>query len=356
MKNRKIRTLIVDDSALVREILRQGLAEDPAIEVVGAAVDPFQARDMIIQLRPDVLTLDVEMPRMDGVSFLRKLMPQYPLPVVMVSALTEQGKQITMDALEAGAVDFVAKPKADIARGLNAMMAELRAKVKVAAGANVSQWKQGRPERPAPRIVAHSLSESTDKVVAIGASTGGTEAIREIVSRLPAAFPGTVVVQHMPEGFTRTFAERLNALSAMEVREARSGDRIMPGRVLVAPGGSHLRIRRSGGIYLADVSSGPAINRHCPSVEALFDSVAEFVGSNAVGVVLTGMGADGADALLRMRRAGARCFAQDERTSVVFGMPREAHLRGGAERLVPIEDMAETIIAALAGRDGRTGS
>ena len=357
---KKIRVLIVDDSALVREILRQGLGGDPELEVVGAATDPYQARDMIVQLRPQVLTLDVEMPRMDGVEFLRKLMPQYPLPVVMVSALTEQGKQITLDALEAGAVDFVAKPKADVARGLTAMMTELRAKVKVAATANVSHWKGGRqdrldrPDHLAKGPVRQSLAESTDKVVAIGASTGGTEAIRELLTRLPASFPGTVIVQHMPTGFTRTFSERLNNLCAMEVREAQDGERILPGKALIAPGGNHLRVLRSGGAYLAEVRPGPPINRHCPSVEALFDSVAVHVGRNAVGVMLTGMGADGAEAMVRMRQAGARCLAQDEASCVVFGMPKEAHARGGAERLVPITEMADSIIDILASPSGKT--
>ncbi|WP_045218365.1 protein-glutamate methylesterase/protein-glutamine glutaminase [Desulfonatronum thioautotrophicum] len=344
----KIRVLVVDDSALVREILRQGLAEDPRIEVVGVAGDPYQARDKIVQLRPDVLTLDVEMPRMDGVEFLRRLMPHYPLPVVMVSALTEQGKQITLDALEAGAVDFVSKPKADMARGLNAMMDELRAKVLTASTAKVRHRKRS-PEQPVRRIAAQSLAESTDKIVAIGASTGGTEAVREVVTRFPASFPGTVIVQHMPAGFTRKFAERLDTLSAMDVKEAEDKDRIRPGRVLVAPGGMHLRVQRSGGIYLARVQPGALINGHCPSVEALFDSVAEHVGANAVGVMLTGMGADGAEAMRRMREAGARCFAQDEASSVVFGMPREAFARGGAERLVPLTEMADAVSAALSG-------
>ncbi|MBF0245405.1 MAG: chemotaxis response regulator protein-glutamate methylesterase [Planctomycetes bacterium] len=342
----KVRVLIVDDSSLVREILKQGLGSDPGIEVVGTAADPYQARDLIVELRPDVMTLDVEMPRMDGVEFLRRLMPQYPIPVVMVSSLTERGKQITLDALEAGAVDVVAKPKADVARGLSAMMAELRTKVKNAATANVSRWKHASPA-PAPRSPLRSLAESTDKVIAIGASTGGTEAIREVITRFPATCPGTVIVQHMPSGFTRIFSERMNSLCEMEVKEAEDGDRVMPGRVLIAPGGMHLSIKRSGGLYMAVVQPGPLVNGHCPSVEVLFDSVATQVGRNAVGVMLTGMGADGADAMKRMREAGARCYAQDEASSVVFGMPKEAHARGGAERLVPLERMADTVFAAL---------
>ncbi len=344
--SKPIRVLVVDDSALVRAILKEGLDADPSIEVVGTAGDPYQARDKILALRPDVMTLDVEMPRMDGVEFLRRLMPQYPLPVVMVSALTEQGKQITLDALEAGAIDFVFKPKADVARGLKAMMAELRHKVRVASTARVHRRQQVAVE-PVRRSAVRSLAESTDKVVAIGASTGGTEAIREMVTRLPATFPGTVIVQHMPAGFTRTFAMRLDSLCAMSVREAEDGDRVTPGRILIAPGGMHLRIQRSGGIYKASVGSGVPINGHCPSVEALFDSVAAHVGANAIGVMLTGMGADGADAMRRMREAGARCFAQDEASSVVFGMPREAYARGGAERLIPLSQMADVVVELL---------
>lgn len=347
MMARPVRVLIVDDSALVREILKQGLDADPGIEVVGTAGDPYQARDLIVTLHPDALTLDVEMPRMDGVEFLRKLMPQYPLPVVMVSALTERGKQITLEALEAGAVDFVAKPKADVARGLSAMMIELRTKIKIASTANVSHWKHKAKAGEVSRASVRALAESTDKVIAIGASTGGTEAIREVISRFPATAPGTVIVQHMPAGFTRLFSERLNSLCAMEVKEAEDGDRVMQGRVLIAPGGMHMRVKRSGGVYLAEVAPGELINGHCPSVEALFDSVALHVGGNAVGIMLTGMGADGADAMRRMREAKARCFAQDEATCVVFGMPKEAHVRGGAERLIPLQEMAGVIFGAL---------
>jgi two-component system, chemotaxis family, protein-glutamate methylesterase/glutaminase len=342
-----VRVLIVDDSALVREILSQGLGADPGIEVVGTAGDPYQARDKIVALGPDVLTLDVEMPRMDGVEFLRRLMPQHPLPVVMVSSLTERGAQITLDAMEAGAVDFVAKPRADLARGLSLMMEELRSKVRAAAAANVRHLKKrvGLPKNRPPLI--RSLAEMTDKVIAIGASTGGTEAIRSVVTQLPANCPGIVIVQHMPAGFTRMFAERLKSLCAMDVKEAADGDRVVSGRILVAPGGYHLRIKRLGGEYIAQIRTGEPINGHCPSVEALFDSIAVNVGNNAVGLMLTGMGADGADALRRMRDAGARCFAQDQESSVVFGMPKEAFSRGGAERLVSLGEIPAVILAAL---------
>ena len=345
----KVRVLVVDDSALVRQILSSGLAMDPGIEVVGTASDPYMARDKIVELKPDVLTLDVEMPRMDGVEFLRRLMPQYPLPVVMVSSLTQKGKQITIDALEAGAVDFVAKPTTDMARGLATMMLELRSKVKIASTANVSHWKSKRATLPSrkPAPGSGALAESTDKVIAIGASTGGTEAIKKVITQFPSTMPGVVIVQHMPAGFTKMFSDRLNQLCAMEVKEAESGDRIMPGRILVAPGGLHMRVRRSGGIYQVVCEAGEKVSGHCPSVDVLMHSVAEQVGANAVGVMLTGMGSDGATGMLAMRQAGARNIAQDEATSVVFGMPKVAFDKGGAERLLPIDDMADEVIRLL---------
>lgn len=343
-----IRVIVVDDSALVRGILVQGLNMDPAIEVVAAAPDPYIARDQIIKHRPDVLTLDVEMPRMDGVAFLRRLMPQYPLPVVMVSALTQRGKQITLDALEAGAVDFVSKPTTDVARGLNNMLMELRTKVKIASTANVSHWKSKRAAPSARATLASSaLAESTDKVIAIGASTGGTEAIKNVVVPLPAACPGVVIVQHMPAGFTRMYAERLNTLCAMEVKEAETGDRVMPGRILLAPGDYHMTVLRSGGIYRVDCRSGEKVCGHRPSVEVMMKSVAKNVGANAIGVMLTGMGSDGAGGMLAMHEAGARTLAQDEASSVVFGMPKVAFERGGAEKLVPLQKMAGEVLTLV---------
>jgi len=348
---RAIRVIVVDDSALVRDILAQGLAMDPAIEVVAKASDPYVARDQIIKHRPDVLTLDVEMPRMDGVEFLRRLMPQYPVPVVMVSALTQRGKQITLDALDAGAVDFVSKPSTDVARGLSNMMMELRTKVKIASTANVSHWKSKRAAPPVRSTVTSSaLAESTDKVIAIGASTGGTEAIKDVVVPLPAACPGVVIVQHMPAGFTKMYAERLNTLCAMEVKEAETGDRVMPGRILLAPGDYHMTILRSGGVYRVDCSKGEKVCGHCPSVEVMMNSVAKNVGANAVGVMLTGMGSDGAGGMLAMREAGARTRAQDEASSVVFGMPKVAYEGGGAERLVPLEKIAGEVLALVQER------
>ncbi|MDR9502365.1 MAG: chemotaxis response regulator protein-glutamate methylesterase [Desulfurivibrionaceae bacterium] len=348
--NRKIRVLVVDDSSLVRSILTAGLNQDPGIEVVGSAPDPFVARDRIVELRPDVLTLDVEMPRMDGVEFLRRLMPQFPLPVVMVSALTKKGQQITLEALEAGAVDFVTKPSTDVARGLTAMLMELRTKVKIASTANVSHWKNQRAALFTGKILTSpkSLAESTDKIIAIGASTGGTEAIRQIVTCYPANTPGVVVVQHMPAGFTRMFAERLNGLCAMQVKEAVSGDRVMPGRILIAPGEKQLRVHRSGGMYEVECRPGEKVSGHCPSVDVMMHSVAAHAGRNAVGIMLTGMGRDGAAGMLAMRQAGARNIAQDKQSSVVFGMPKEAFANGGAEQLVVLTKIAETSLALLA--------
>ncbi|MEE9553451.1 MAG: chemotaxis response regulator protein-glutamate methylesterase [candidate division Zixibacteria bacterium] len=341
----KIKVLVVDDSALVRQILTQGLSLDPNIEVVGHAADPFIATNKINTLKPDVLTLDVEMPRMDGVEFLKRLMPQHPMPVVMVSALTQKGKAITLEALDAGAVDFVTKPSTDVARGLNDMLVDLREKVKTASRANVAGRLKDAPKKPKPsKKTSRALAESTDKVVAIGASTGGTEAIKNVITQFPPNMPGVVIVQHMPAGFTKMFADRLNEQCSMIVKEAEKGDKVMTGRILIAPGDFHMVVRRSGGVYIVDIKNGDKVCGHRPSVNVLFNSVAEQVGSNAVGLILTGMGSDGADAMVRMRNEGARTLAQDESTSVVFGMPREAYDRGGAERLLPIGSIPRAVI------------
>ncbi len=341
--------LIIDDSALVRNILEKGLSQDPDINVVGTAKDPYDARDKILQLRPDVLTLDVEMPRMDGVEFLRRLLPQYPLPVVMVSALTERGKAITLDALDAGAIDFVTKPSYGVASGLNSMLNELAGKVKMAAKIDVSHLKKAkRHEEKKTPIQQTALAVSTDKVIAIGASTGGTEAIRSIITQFPRNISGVVIVQHMPAGFTSMFSKRLNEISQVEVKEAQSGDRVMNGRVLIAPGGHHMELVRSGGLYKVICrEQGENVCGHKPSVEVLFRSVAKHAGSNALGVMLTGMGHDGADGMVVMREAGARTMAQDEESCVVFGMPKEAYVRGGAEKLIPLDDMPREIIRVL---------
>ncbi len=339
-----INVLIVDDSALARNVIKKGLELDPEIRVVGTASDPYIARDKIVQLEPDVLTLDVEMPRMDGLEFLRKLMPQHPMPVVMVSSLTRKGATTTLDALACGAVDFVTKPTIDIANGIRGMISDLQQKVKVAAKVDLSGWKQRSGAGKAlPPVKIHSLAESTDKVIAIGASTGGTEALADVLARLPVNSPGIVIVQHMPPGFTKRFAERLDSLSAIDVKEASSGDRVMTGTALIAPGGMHVKLIRSGGVYRVQCVDAERVCGHKPSVEVLFRSVAKCAGKNAIGVMLTGMGSDGADGMVEMRKSGARTLAQDEATSVVFGMPKVAYARGGAERLVPLPEIPNVL-------------
>ena len=339
-----IRVLIVDDSALVREILKTGLSSDPEIEVVGTATDPFNAKDKILKLRPDVMTLDVEMPKMDGVEFLHQLMPQFPVPVVMVSALTARGQKITLEALEYGAVDFVTKPKSNVANGLQLMMKQLIMKVKVASTANVSHWKNKKKELAVSPRQARPLESSTNNVIVIGASTGGTEAIKTVISRFPVNAPGVVIVQHMPAGFTKLFAERMNEVCAMEVREAQNGDSVIPGRILIAPGEHQMKILRSGGSYKVTCKEDPKVNGHRPSVEVLMKSAATALGKHAVGVMLTGMGGDGAKGLLAMREAGARTMAQDEASCVVFGMPRVAWELGAAERLVPLNKISDVVL------------
>jgi len=318
-----IRVLIVDDSALVCQILSKGLTADPDIEVVGTAANPYEARDLIVEKKPDVLTLDVEMPRMNGLEFLKKLMPQYPLPVVMVSALTSDSSAITLDALSAGAVDFVTKPTENLANSLCEMMGELRSEVKTAAGIDVGRWHHTLRQRKFQKLKEFSLSEAAHRVViAIGASTGGTEAIREVIAALPVNSPGIVIVQHMPAGFTTMYAQRLNNECQIEVKEAAPGDMVRPGRGLLAPGDFHMRLSRSGDTFRVLCRKDEKICGHRPSVEVLFNSVAKYAGKNAIGILLTGMGKDGAHGLLEMRKAGARTIAQDESTSVVYGMPR----------------------------------
>lgn len=339
--------LVIDDSALARKILTDGLSSDPEIEVIGSAPDVYVARDKIVFQHPDVLTLDVEMPRMDGVEFLRRLMPQYPLPVIMVSALTAPGARVTLDALDYGAIDFVLKPTTSFGHNLHQMLDELIAKVKMASTVDVSGWKSEKKRRRRGPEPAAVLTGSTDKVIGIGASTGGTVALTRMIEEFPADMPGTVIVQHMPPKFTMMFAEKLNSIAKVEVKEAEDKDRILTGRVLIAPGGSHLSVVRSGGRYIVRVRDGEKVNGHAPSVDVLFHSLADQVGSNAVGVILTGMGRDGADGLLAMKRNGARTLAQDERTSVVFGMPKEAYVCGGAEELLPIDDIASGVIRRL---------
>ena len=353
----RIRVLVVDDSALVRQMLTEMLNGDPDIEVVGAAPDPYIAREKIKKLDPDVLTLDVEMPRMDGITFLRNLMRLRPMPVVMVSSLTERGADVTLQALELGAVDFVTKPRVGIADGLAAYADEIIAKVKTAAGVRVRALE--RIVRQADRAPAVGKQadgatrprhfSTTDRIIAIGSSTGGTEAIREILVALPPDTPGILIAQHIPPGFSAAFARRMDGCSALSVCEAGDGQQVRPGHVYIAPGDRHLVLERNGARYVCRLSDEPPVNRHKPSVEVLFRSVARAAGHNAVGVMLTGMGADGAEAMRELRDSGAFTLAQDEESSVVWGMPGEAVRRGAVARVVPLSRMAGAMLEAVAG-------
>ena len=331
--------LIVDDSALVRKLLTAVLSRDPELRVVGTAADPYEAREKIKALAPNVITLDVEMPKMDGLTFLRNLMRLRPTPVVMVSSLTEANADVTIAALEAGAVDYVEKPKLGVAEGLTAMADELCAKVKAAARARVRAREQ-----PLREVTKQPMTlQTTDRVIAIGASTGGTEAIADILAELPPTSPGVVITQHIPMTFSKRFAERLNRSSALSVSEAVDGAAVMLGHAYVAPGDYHLRLERSGAKYYCRVTQDPPINLHRPAVDALFETVAREAGRNALGVILTGMGADGAEGLLQMRSNGAHTIAQDRETSVVWGMPGEAVKRGAAEQTLPLSAIAKRI-------------
>jgi two-component system chemotaxis response regulator CheB len=357
-----IRVVVVDDSALVRSLLSSLIDAQPDMACVGTANDPYQAREVIRTLDPDVVTLDVEMPRMDGLDFLEKLMRLRPTPVIMVSTLTERGAETTLRALELGAIDFVAKPRVGVSQGLQALSDEIADKIRIAARARIARRPVARPTPPAqsaraagagsapplvkPVPVAFSRA-STEKIIAIGASTGGTEALREVLTALPADCPAVMVTQHMPPGFTRSFAARLNTLCRMHVKEAEQGERVLPGHVYIAPGGLHMALRRSGANYVVQLEDGEPVNRHKPSVEVLFRSVAQGAGRNAIGVMLTGMGRDGADAMLEMREAGAYNLAQDEATSVVYGMPREAVVAGAVHEILPIGRIAGQLLAQL---------
>lgn len=341
-KINKTRVLVVDDSALVRQVLSKILQSDPGIEVVGVASDPYVAREEIKRLNPDVLTLDVEMPRMDGITFLGNLMRLRPMPVVMVSSLTEQGADVTLSALELGAIDFVTKPKIDISHGLASYAAEIIDKVKAASRARVRARqdldKSSGARRPAQQVLKHY--RTTDRLIAIGASTGGTEALREVLEMMPADAPAIVITQHIPEAFSQPFARRLNSASAMSVCQAEDGQQIVQGHAYVAPGNRHLRVIRSGARFVCRLDDGEPVNRHKPSVDVMFMSVAENVGRNAVGVLLTGMGADGAQGMRAMKEAGAPTLAQDEATSVVWGMPGEAVKIGVVDHVLPLDRIA----------------
>ncbi|RIX72249.1 protein-glutamate methylesterase/protein-glutamine glutaminase [Acidovorax cavernicola] len=361
--NRKTRVIVVDDSALVRSLLSEIINRQTDMECIGTANDPLIAREMIREMSPDVITLDVEMPRMDGIDFLGRLMRLRPMPVLMISTLTERGAEVTMKALELGAVDFVAKPRVGVANGLNDLATEIVDKIRVAAVARVHRTlaasnsasaapavggPAARPGHAAPAAPTAMLGRlSTEKIIAIGASTGGTEAIREVLTHLPADCPAIVITQHMPPGFTTSFAARLNSLCQIKVKEAENGERILPGHAYIAPGGKHFSINRSGANYVAVVDDTPPVNRHKPSVEVLFRSVAHCAGRNAVGVMLTGMGADGAVAMREMKLAGSYNYVQDEASCIVFGMPREAIAHGAADEVLPLVQIASALLTRL---------
>ena len=350
MISSRIRVLIVDDSAVVRQSLTAVLESDPEIEVIGAAGDPYVAAERIGEQTPDVITLDIEMPRMDGLTFLRKIMAQHPIPVVICSSLAEEGTESALQALEYGAVEIVTKPRLGVRQFLEESQVAICQAVKAAAGARL------RPLRPThvvePKLTADAIlspatcamARTTEKVVAIGASTGGTEALKEMLETLPADTPGIVIVQHMPELFTRAFASRLDGLCAITVKEAQTGDTVLRGQALIAPGNHHLLLQRSGARYYVEVRDGPLVCRHRPSVDVLFRSAARYAGPNAVGVILTGMGDDGARGMLEMKRAGATTIAQDESTCVVFGMPKEAIKMNGVDKVVPLPMIAAAIL------------
>lgn len=338
--NTQIKVLVVDDSAIVRKILSTQLSQHRGIEIIGTAPDPYIARDKIVALNPDVLTLDVEMPRMDGITFLRKLMKYHPMPVIVLSSLTPKGGKTAMEALAAGAVEVMSKPGPAYTVGdaCRDLVEKIKAASRVRLNKNIAYQSQSTPIRQTHMV------ETTNKIFAIGASTGGVQALSQVLSALPANAPGTLVVQHMPARFTTSFAERLNNECQVNVKEARDGDRVIPGRVLIAPGGFHMSLRRSGANYYVNVKDGPPVCRQKPSVEVMFHSVAKYAGANAVGAILTGMGNDGAEGLLNMLRNGAHTIAQDEESCIVFGMPKEAIERGAAEKIVSLSNITETLI------------
>jgi two-component system chemotaxis response regulator CheB len=352
--SKKIKVLIVDDSALIRHVMSEIISGQSDMEVVGVAPDPLVARELIKQTNPDVLTLDVEMPKMDGLDFLEKLMRLRPMPVVMVSSLTERGSEITLRALELGAVDFVTKPKISIQNGMREYTELISEKIRAAANARVRPRRiPGSYTAPVALPPLRNPLTSSEKLIIIGASTGGTEAIREFLMQMPSDCPGILIAQHMPEGFTTSFALRLNTLCAITVREARGDERILPGHAYIAPGHSHLTLARSGANYVTRIDQGEFVNRHRPSVDVLFRSAALAAGKNAVGVILTGMGKDGAAGMLEMRNAGAYNFAQDEASCVVFGMPREAIVLGATHEVAALSALPALVLNYLAANGGR---
>lgn len=359
--SKAIRVLVCDDSALIRNLLTEIINSQPDMEVVGVAADPLIAREKIKALDPDVLTLDVEMPRMDGLVFLEKLMRLRPMPVVMISSLTEKSSYITLHALELGAVDFITKPKLDIRAGIMEYAREITDKIRGAARARIKQTASTHVHRPvepkqsadAVLAVTHRNFAGTEKVIVVGASTGGTEALKELLGAMPPDSPGILVTQHMPEAFTKTFARRLDGLCRISVKEAEHGDRILPGHAYIAPGNRHLLLMRSGANYVAELSDGPPVNRHRPAVDVLFRSAANSAGKNAAGVILTGMGDDGAAGMLEMHQAGGFTIAQDEESCVVFGMPKEAIAHGGVDEVLPLQDIGRRLIGWLSDQGGR---
>ena len=346
---KKIKVLCIDDSSLIRKIMTRIVNEQPDMEMVATALDPIIARDLIKQHNPDVLTLDVEMPRMDGLQFLEHLMRLRPMPVVMLSSLTSRGSDITLSALELGAVDFITKPETGLQDGMAHYSEMIVDKIRMAAKARIRR----RDGKPLTTRIAHTPLIGSEKIIAIGSSTGGTEALRQLLVPMPATSPGIVIAQHMPPGFTNSFAKRLDNLCKMSVKEAEEGDRVLPGHVYIAPGGFHMELTRSGANYHLQLSDESPINRHRPSVDALFHSVARYAGKNAVGAILTGMGSDGAAGMLAMRQAGAWTIAQSERSCVVFGMPREAIALGGTCETVDLEQISQHILTHSAGQARR---
>lgn len=340
----KIKVLCVDDSALMRQIMTEIINSHPDMEVVATAPDPLVARDLIKKFNPQVLTLDVEMPRMDGLDFLEKLMRLRPMPVVMVSSLTGKGSEVTLRALELGALDFVTKPQLGIREGMLAYSEMIAEKIRMAAKARLPQ--RSASSEPT-KIIQHTPILSSEKLIAIGASTGGTEAIRQVLQPLPATSPALLITQHMPPGFTKSFAERLNKLCQITVKEAEDGERVLPGHAYIAPGARHLELVKSGANYQVRLNDGPPVNRHRPSVDVLFRSVAQYAGRNAVGVILTGMGNDGAAGMLAMHQAGAYTLAQNEASCVVFGMPREAIAMGGVDEVVDLSQVSQRMLAQI---------
>ena len=345
--NTDIKVLIVDDSAVVRKVFSDELSRERGIKVIGTAPDPYVARDKIVKLKPDVVTLDIEMPRMDGLTFLKKLMKYYPLPVIIVSSLTQKGGKMAMEALSSGALEVISKPSA--AYSVGDMSVQLADKIRAVAQVNVKARLQSdnKTDRTDTASSLRALATTTNKVIAIGASTGGTEAIKTVLTALPPNSPGIVIVQHMPAQFTTSFAERLDSLSEISVKEAKDGDSVVNGQALLAPGNYHMLMKRSGARYYVQVKQGPLVHHQRPAADVLFKSVAQSAGGNAVGIILTGMGADGASGLLEMKEAGARTIAQNEESCVVFGMPKEAIKLGAVEKVVDIQSVARTALEMI---------